>query len=369
MHIRHIFKKSNGSYRATLMLLLQIFCILIVNNIFRSTIIMRQVQSCNENFEFDQLENDKNWKEIIANMKKPFGVIILNQHAIQITLNWLCNTANIFNVHERTLFFTLDEFSRINLLKSYPNLKVFRWTISCLTTKFQPTDSTYMSFFILRTKIIRSLISHNVSFWMIQPDTFWRKNLYFLKWKNIAYDILVDQRGSEASPESYKYQMNGANFHIKNPEPMKKFFDNVFWYQLNFYVTDPEIIRFFCRQSTLYRCKFIPYKFISGWEWIYTNQNDPPYFIQLDGETSGGKIQALKDYKLWFLNDDLTCNNKTVNNALKMVLKGQVPKIKTSSKLKQLFYIGIGQLLNEIPIIGKFHEIYGGIVSLYLQVF
>lgn len=66
------------------------------------------------------------------------------------------------------------------------------------------------------------------------------------------------------------------------------------------------------------------FRFISGWEWIYTNQNDPPYFIQLDGETSGGKIQALKDYKLWFLNDDLTCNNKTVNNALKMVLKGQV---------------------------------------------
>lgn len=46
--------------------------------------------------------------------------------------------------------------------------------------------------------------------------------------------------------------------------------------------------------------------------------------IQLDGETSGKKIQAIKDYKLWFLNDDLSCKPNTVYDAIKMVAQGKV---------------------------------------------
>lgn len=85
-----------------------------------------------EQFILDALNSDQEWQEIVKSMDDSFGVIILNQHAIPMTLNWLCNTANMPNVHARTLFFTIDSNSYNILSDYYPNLKIFQWMTPCL---------------------------------------------------------------------------------------------------------------------------------------------------------------------------------------------------------------------------------------------
>lgn len=55
-----------------------------------------------------------------------------------------------------------------------------------------------MSFFLLRTNLIRALSLMKKSFWMLQADTFWRQNLFDnkeYKSNDLQINVALDQQG------------------------------------------------------------------------------------------------------------------------------------------------------------------------------
>uniref|UniRef100_A0A1I8AA80 ABC transmembrane type-1 domain-containing protein n=1 Tax=Steinernema glaseri TaxID=37863 RepID=A0A1I8AA80_9BILA len=111
------------------------------------------------------------------------------------------------------------------------------------------------------------------------------------------------------------------------------------------------------------------HRLISGWEWIYGDQSMAPSLIQMDGESGSGKIDTLKRYNMWFLSENGTCDREAVDRATRQMEAGTVPRLFSSSKLKQKVLIATGQLLSSLPIFGAIYRTYGGIPSLYLQFF
>lgn len=63
---------------------------------------------------------------------EPTLVLILNQHALNMTLNWLCNTAAMPNVHRRALIVTLDRESDVTLAAVWPLVRRLHWDVGCL---------------------------------------------------------------------------------------------------------------------------------------------------------------------------------------------------------------------------------------------
>ena len=89
--------------------------------------------------------------EAVTKLPSGYGVILLNQYALKMTLNWLCNTREM-SVHRRILFFVLDESAREGLLSRYPEATVVMWTA--------PSIQVCYSFFAMKqetTEVLPSL--------------------------------------------------------------------------------------------------------------------------------------------------------------------------------------------------------------------
>uniref|UniRef100_A0A0N5BHL2 Nucleotid_trans domain-containing protein n=1 Tax=Strongyloides papillosus TaxID=174720 RepID=A0A0N5BHL2_STREA len=296
----------------------------------------------------------------------------------------MCNVNDFINFEDEILFFTLDKESKHELESKYKNLNIYTWEskyknlniytweTDCLSETFSFGDSKYMSFFLLRTTIIKVLLRLKRTFWMLQADTIWKESIFKIFNENYinrsGYNVFLDQSGYDGSDRNRKEVMNGANFLIVFNNKTRQFIDDLYWYQSNFYVTDPDAIKIMCTNS-MYKCNYIDHKYISGWEWVYGNQTNPPALLQMDGETEGGKILTMKRYKMWFLNNDKSCNKNYVNNLQRMLRIGGVPKLFSTSKMKQSVLLYIGQVLSSIPIFGRWYKIYGGLPSLTLQFF
>ncbi|VDN36024.1 unnamed protein product [Gongylonema pulchrum] len=210
---------------------------------------------------FDSLMRDKNLRRAIRKMSDPFAMIMLNKYALEVTLNWLCNTEQMLDVHNRTLFFTLDGVARDGLLSRYPNLNTVTKHIPCLQETFAPMDSTYMSFFVLRTNLIRTIINYARSIWLLQADTFWRENLFNVPIiTDQAAKVFLDQDGYDGVAESRKESMNGANFFVS--KSAADLINDLYWYQSRFYVTDPDAMRIVCRKGIAPSgCRFIHHRY------------------------------------------------------------------------------------------------------------
>lgn len=107
-------------------------------HLFKSAIIVREMNRCaNEDFPLEDLVNSKTLWEKVNSLRQPFGIVMLNKHVVDMTLNWLCNTATMEGVHERILFFTLDQEAADALLKFYPTLRIFTLKAKCLQVIFK----------------------------------------------------------------------------------------------------------------------------------------------------------------------------------------------------------------------------------------
>ncbi|EJW76082.1 hypothetical protein WUBG_13011, partial [Wuchereria bancrofti] len=58
---------------------------------------------------------------------KPPAIFLLNQHALNMTFNFLCNTRDMNGVHERLIFITLDEVAKDVLNEYWPNIRQVYW--------------------------------------------------------------------------------------------------------------------------------------------------------------------------------------------------------------------------------------------------
>lgn len=176
------------------------------------------------------------FKKLVADLRsrdKPAALLLLNQYALNMTYNFLCNTAEFDNVHDRLVFITLDATARDELRKRWPNVVQFYWPTPCLaviilplfffsshplsyTFAFQKSfnfaSSLYQTIYLLRANLAALLARRGISFWMMQQDTFWRDNLFNhdLDRSDSPYDIMFDQLGGD-HPNSLRAEwINGT---------------------------------------------------------------------------------------------------------------------------------------------------------------
>lgn len=96
--------------------------------------------------------------------------------------------------------------------------------------------------------------------------------------------------------------MNGANFYMPAGPDSKDLVARWLDWQKWIYITDPDLVKMFCLRGD-FDCNYLPHRWpeaslsqisnfrvVSGWEWIYGSQKNPPMAIQMDGETGGNKV-------------------------------------------------------------------------------
>ena len=58
--------------------------------------------------------------------------ILLNSYAVNMTLNWLCNTAAMDAVHSHTVIVAVDDKAKKALLAQWPKLRIVLFRALCL---------------------------------------------------------------------------------------------------------------------------------------------------------------------------------------------------------------------------------------------
>ncbi|CAI2354784.1 unnamed protein product [Caenorhabditis sp. 36 PRJEB53466] len=360
-----------------LRILLQVFLVfsaipvsLIFNNIYQNHKSLQVLRKNEAEFHWSHIVHYEELATAVNKLPEGYGVMLLNRHAVKMTLNWLCNTKSFAGAHQRMLFIVMDKYSEDSLRRFYPRLNIVIWLAPVLQATFRPYDTTYMSFFLMRTNMIRALQEFGKGFWMLQADTIWRDNLFNLI--NVqdyeASDILLDQQGYEGTAPVRQRTMNGANFYVPAKASSRDLVDSWLDWQKSVYITDPDLVKLFCLRGD-YLCDYIPYKLVAGWEWIYGDQTNAPIMIQMDGETGGNKEKVLEKYNFWFLDRRDRCKADKVTRGVEQLAQGAVPRFISASKNREQFWLKLGELLNQIPVFGHYSSIYGGLTSLYLQFF
>uniref|UniRef100_A0A915M6P8 Nucleotide-diphospho-sugar transferase domain-containing protein n=1 Tax=Meloidogyne javanica TaxID=6303 RepID=A0A915M6P8_MELJA len=147
---------------------------------------------------------------------------------------------------------------------------------------------------------------------MQQQDTFWRKNLFDINLEQkLGFDLLFDQIGYEENSKRAEW-VNGANFYVKANKYTQEFFEAIASKLSHWYTPDMGIMIHQCHTWKTPHCEYIPHLIANSWEWMYTEQKNPPYIMQLDCETDGRK------------SDGRTCNKKAVHKAQQAMERGEV---------------------------------------------
>ena len=72
------------------------------------------------------------FREMAGKLQNDTLILMLNRHAVNMTMNWLCNTAHMVNVHDKVLVVAVDEHVTYQLRQHWPMLNVFHWDVPCL---------------------------------------------------------------------------------------------------------------------------------------------------------------------------------------------------------------------------------------------
>lgn len=114
-------------------------------------LILRKTQNATAAVRYVKLHGHTVSEEVIANSEafrdllwyldheftKPPAIFLLNQYALNMTFNFLCNTQDLPGVHDRLIFVTLDHVARDVLNDYWPRIKVV----------YLPIPSLYVSHF------------------------------------------------------------------------------------------------------------------------------------------------------------------------------------------------------------------------------
>ncbi|MFH4976019.1 hypothetical protein AB6A40_002728 [Gnathostoma spinigerum] len=295
---------------------------------------------------------------------KPPAIFFLNQYALNMTFNFLCNTKNMYGVHERLIFVTLDQVARDVLQEYWPKIHQVYWPTPSLYRPFSFAEGAYQILYVLRANLAASLIKRGKSFWMMQQDTFWRKNLFDLNFEdNHSYDAIFDQIGDDNNSQRAEW-INGANFFVHANNYTQAFFEAVARKLAHWYTPDMGVMIHQCHTWGKPNCSYMPHKIAHSWEWLYTDQSNPPYVMQLDCETDGGsKLQQLAKFGFYFMRSDnhRLCNQTAVDVIRHRMETGRVEV--TSAKLSwgRMSFRGLWWIADHLlstPIVGPFLKPY-----------
>uniref|UniRef100_A0A914VMD8 Nucleotide-diphospho-sugar transferase domain-containing protein n=1 Tax=Plectus sambesii TaxID=2011161 RepID=A0A914VMD8_9BILA len=195
---------------------------------------------------------------------------------------------------------------------------------------------------------------------MLQQDTVCRDDLFRLAAEkdHPDADAVFDQMGFD--PNSSRAQViNGANFYVRSTDHSRRLFADVSWWLTHFFVQDIGVLMMHCRSRRGLKCFYFPYKLVSGWEWIASEQRNGPFWMQVDGESdTGGKIDRFKEYGFYFIHDNGSCDAAAVIKARSAIAHGNVPKVISPSKKQHLRAAALAEGAFRLPIIGEYLKTY-----------
>uniref|UniRef100_A0A1I7Y7R0 Nucleotid_trans domain-containing protein n=1 Tax=Steinernema glaseri TaxID=37863 RepID=A0A1I7Y7R0_9BILA len=299
--------------------LLFLLIALVLRKVFIGYNAMNLVRSCKHQVSFDSMIKSEKFQDIMRKSNSEDTLVLMqNRYAINMTLNWLCNTVDMPGVHERALLVSLDKEADDLLALRFPSVRRLKWIVPCLDKPFNYGDGLYQLFFLFRSNFARAMVESGKSFWMIQQDTFWRRNLLTLNFDNNSdsSDILFDRAAEQGGS-----LIAGGYYRARSTAGSKAFFQKLssdleWWYSPdNTYMTT------LCAEESTAKCGSIPFNLITNWHWLYNPHRlgeNIPFLIQFDGFTKlGGKLNALKELGFYFLNSDgMTCNSAAVSKAI-----------------------------------------------------
>ncbi|VDL84871.1 unnamed protein product [Nippostrongylus brasiliensis] len=322
------------------------------------------------------IENSREFDDLIhmldVEFTRPPAFLLLNQYALNMTYNFLCNTASLSGVHERLIFVTLDTVSRDELRKMWPDIRQFHWPTPSLYKPFSFAEGPYQTIYLLRANLAVSLLRKGKSFWMMQQDTFWRKNLFELGFEDdMSYDAIFDQLGVNEKSMRTNW-VNGANFFIRANNDTIKFFERLSEKLAHWYTPDMGVMIHQCHTWGRPRCAYFPYEMAHSWEWMYTAQKNPPYILQLDCETDGGsKLMQLGKFGFHFVDSNGTCDHEKVQLARERMEAGQIEvrrNIPSWGRLQFKAYWYIVEYILWTPYIGPLLKPYLPLVGYILMI-
>ncbi|RCN49326.1 hypothetical protein ANCCAN_04576 [Ancylostoma caninum] len=306
-----------------------IFGILVLRKTQNAIAAVRYVKRHGHTVAQEIIENSREFDDLIhmldVEFTKPPAFLLLNQYALNMTYNFLCNTASLPGVHERLIFVTLDTVARDELRKTWPNIRQFHWPTPSLYKPFSFAEGPYQTIYLLRANLAVSLLRKGKSFWMMQQDTFWRKNLFELGFEDdMSYDAIFDQLGVDETSMRTNW-VNGANFFIRANNDTIKFFERLSDKLAHWYTPDMGVMIHQCHTWGRPRCAYLPYELAHSWEWMYSEQKNPPYIMQLDCETDGGsKLMQLGKFGFHFVDNNGTCDHEKVRQARERMEAGKI---------------------------------------------
>lgn len=118
--------------------------LLVLRKTERATLAVRYIKTHGHTVSLRSLEESSEFRDLVTMLgtdssASPPAILLLNQHALNMTFNFLCNTKIFPGAHERFVFVTLDATARDVLNEHWPAIRQFYW----------PTPSLYVRNFVL----------------------------------------------------------------------------------------------------------------------------------------------------------------------------------------------------------------------------
>lgn len=116
--------------------------LLVLRKTERATLAVSYIKEHGHTVSLESLENSADFAQLIKQLEndnknnKPPAILLLNQYALNMTFNYLCNTKIYPGAHERFVFVTLDSTTRDVLQKYWPNIRQFYWPTLSLHVRF-----------------------------------------------------------------------------------------------------------------------------------------------------------------------------------------------------------------------------------------
>uniref|UniRef100_A0A1I7X6J4 Sphingomyelin phosphodiesterase n=1 Tax=Heterorhabditis bacteriophora TaxID=37862 RepID=A0A1I7X6J4_HETBA len=255
-----------------------VFLLLLVRKIMIAFIAMGTVTLNRDEVSYETMISDISFESVIRSLpsNKETYILILNKHALNMTMNWLCNTHLMtgcvyirtdVEVHNNTLIVTLDEDSSTILRDLWPQVHQLKWIVPSL------------------------------------KDTFWADSLSVINLSTREEDIIFD-RGSDGGPLiAGKRELEDTTRNV----------DIFHWKFLPIYRVKLILqgVISVCALLLIRKLILISYpeiflgaldkrwgvsSLITNWQWCDSVLLDiPPTFIQFDGEAQlGGKLAKVR---------------------------------------------------------------------------
>uniref|UniRef100_A0A0K0F236 Nucleotid_trans domain-containing protein n=1 Tax=Strongyloides venezuelensis TaxID=75913 RepID=A0A0K0F236_STRVS len=298
-----------------------IFCLLAYDINRRASIVLKVtdfVEKYGKNMTVKDFDALPEFRDKVKKIGAP-AIILLNQYALNITLNFLCNVESFNKTKSQILLLAFDDISYNVLSNSFPNIHIYRFYSKPLEEKFKRGEGTYQFFQYFRASLSAYLTTIVDEFWMIQCDTIWRDDLFkeVENNKNLhldnSYKILLD---SESDEGLLKNMTAGGYFKVKSGKDTYELFKFVKNNLENRLVTDNNMMSQYCYKFITSNkdnglCKFIPTTLMSNWRLNIDKVKSLPLFLQYDGGAGAEeKFNKFEEIGALFVNLSTYNNNK-----------------------------------------------------------